>query len=115
MAITLESNIGNITIKEKELKLFIVEFLEMIPGIVSVKRSKYNSKILTCLTGNYLKKIDIHQIKENKIGLSCTISIDKNVHLDQITNSIQEIIKYSVQKKYGLKVKYIDIYIKEME
>ena len=115
MNLIIKSNHGAISLDKDEIKYFTIEMLEMIPGIVYVKAGKYNSKILNILDNSKLSNIKVNHIQSNSGGTECHVAISEGVKLSSISNSIKEITKYSLKKKYGLNVKYIDIYIEEME
>ncbi|MGL4589811.1 MAG: Asp23/Gls24 family envelope stress response protein [Mycoplasmatales bacterium] len=115
MEIIIKGEEGNIIIDTKEVELFIAEQLKMIPGILRVSEKNVKSIIKGIFSNEHTKGIEVDFLQNEELGVKCYIVISAQVNFAQVTQSIQEIVRYSIRKKYGIKVNYIDVFVKGME
>lgn len=110
--IVVEKKDGIIKYSFSEIALFIEEQIRMIPGIKSLGKNNIFSTIREKL-GLTSRGINIHQFTKSKIMIEISVAIDGKVNYAQIENEINTLLKYSLQKKFGLEVSSIDIYVQD--
>ncbi|MFV0246399.1 MAG: Asp23/Gls24 family envelope stress response protein [Mycoplasmatales bacterium] len=112
MKFTIKTNNEVIEVNPIELKTVIASQVEMVPGIYSLSSKSIMSKITDKLKHVIFPGIKINYLSANRVGISICVIVVEGVNLIHVTTSIQEIVKYTLKEKYGLKVKYVDVYIK---
>lgn len=112
MRVIVRTESGDVTINDFEIKTFIATQIQMIPGVYALADKTVISKFLRMLQPEYVTGVEVAYMSGNRVGISIDVILKENMNFIQVTNSIQDIIKYSITKKYGLKVKFVDVYVK---
>lgn len=112
MKIQIEGEKGNNIVNSYEINRFIQMQVEMIPGVVTLAHKSIISPLLCTLSPSSTRGVEVLYLQGNRIGISVYVVLSQDINFIRVTSSIQEIIKYSVSKKYGLKVKFVDVHVK---
>lgn len=112
MRIKIENEKGNNYINSYEIDRFIKMQVEMIPGVANLAHKSMISPILNVLSPESSRGVEVVYLQGNRVGISVYVVVNQDMNFIRVTNSIQEILKYSVSKKYGLKVKFVDVHVK---
>lgn len=112
MRIKIENEMGNNYINSYEIDRFIKMQVEMIPGVANLAHKSVISPLLNLLSADTSRGVEVVYLQGNRIGISVYVVVNQDMNFIRVTNSIQEILKYSVSKKYGLKVKFVDVHVK---
>lgn len=112
MRIKIENEKGNNIINSYEIDRFIKMQVEMIPGVANLAYKSIISPLLATLSPHSFRGVEVVYLQGNRIGISVYVVVNQDMNFIRVTNSIQEIVKYSVSKKYGLKVKFVDVHVK---
>lgn len=112
MKIKIENEKGNNYINSYEIDRFIKLQVEMIPGVTNLASKSMISPLLSILSPESSRGVEVVYLQGNRIGISVYVVVNKDMNFIRVTNSIQEIIKYTVSKKFGLKVKFVDVHVK---
>lgn len=112
MKIKIEREKGNNYINSYEVDQFIKMQVEMIPGVARLAHKSIVSPVLNFLSPERSRGVEVVYLQGNRVGISIYVVVNEDMNFIRVTNSIQEIIKYSVSKKYGLKVKFVDVHVK---
>ncbi len=112
MRIKIENEKGNNYINSYEIDRFIKMQVEMIPGVANLAHKSMISPLLNMLSSETSRGVEVVYLQGNRIGISVYVVVNQDMNFIRVTNSIQEILKYSVSKKYGLKVKFVDVHVK---
>ncbi len=112
MKIKIENENGNNIVNSYEIDNFIKMQVEMIPGVANLAHKSFISPILSAIRPDGTRGVEVVYLQGNRIGISVYVVLGQDVNFIRVTNSIQEIVKYSVSKKYGLKVKFVDVHVK---
>lgn len=112
MRIKIENEKGNNYINSYEIDRFIQLQVEMIPGVTKLANKSVISPVLNALITDTCRGVEVVYLQGNRIGISVYVVVNADMNFIRVTNSIQEILKYTVSKKYGLKVKFVDVHVK---
>ncbi len=112
MRIKIENEKGNNYINSYEIERFIKLQVEMIPGVANLAHKSAISPILNILSPDSSRGVEVVYLQGNRVGISVYVVVNQDMNFIRVTNSIQEILKYSVAKKYGLKIKFVDVHVK---
>ncbi len=112
MRIKIENEKGNNYINSYEIDRFIKMQVEMIPGVANLANKSMISPLLNILSPESSRGVEVVYLQGNRVGISVYVVVNQDMNFIRVTNSIQEILKYSVSKKYGLKVKFVDVHVK---
>lgn len=112
MRIKIENEKGNNYINSYEIDRFIKMQVEMIPGVANLAHKSMISPLLNMLSPDSSRGVEVVYLQGNRVGISVYVVVNQDMNFIRVTNSIQEILKYSVSKKYGLKVKFVDVHVK---
>ncbi len=112
MRIKIENENGSNFINSYEINRFIQMQVEMIPGVSTLAHKSIISPVLCAVMPHITRGVEVVYLQGNRIGISVYVVLGQDVNFIRVTSSIQEIIKYSVTKKYGLKVKFVDVHVK---
>lgn len=112
MRIKIENEKGNNYINSYEIDRFIKMQVEMIPGVANLAHKSMISPVLNMLSPDSSRGVEVVYLQGNRVGISVYVVVNQDMNFIRVTNSIQEILKYSVSKKYGLKVKFVDVHVK---
>lgn len=102
---------GNILINAREVEIMVEEQLKMIPGIVEVGQKGIIGRLKEFFRYEDNKPVSIYPVGECVIGITCHVQISSDVNFVALSKSVQDIVKFSVQKHYGLEVEHVDILI----
>ncbi len=112
MKIKIENEKGNNYINSYEIDRFIKLQVEMIPGVTNLASKSMISPLLNVFSPESSRGVEVVYLQGNRVGISVYVVVNQDMNFIRVTNSIQEILKYSVSKKYGLKVKFVDVHVK---
>ncbi len=112
MKIKIENEQGSNYINSFEVDKFIKMQVEMIPGVTNLANKSLISPLVKLLSPQAVSGVEVVYLQGNRVGISVYVIINQDMNFIHVTHSIQEILKYSVTKKYGLKVKFVDVHVK---
>lgn len=111
MDIIVKRENGNIVVNGREIEIMVEEQLKMIPGIMAIGRQGLVQKVKALFKNDYQKAVAVYPTKKSQVGIICHVQIAAGVNFAALSEGVQETIKFSVEKHYGLKVEHIDILI----
>ncbi len=112
MKIKIENENGNNYINSYEIDSFIKMQIQMIPGVANLVNKSIISPLINIISPESTRGVEVVYLQGNRIGISVYVVISKDMNFIRVTQAIQEIVKYSVSEKYGLKVKFVDVHVK---
>lgn len=112
MRIKIENEKGNNIINSYEIDRFIKMQVEMIPGVTNLASKSVISPLINLVSPDITRGVEVVYLQGNRVGISVYVVVNQDMNFIRVTNSIQEILKYTVSKKYGLKVKFVDVHVK---
>lgn len=112
MRIKIENEKGNNYLNSYEVDRFIKLQVEMIPGVANLSHKSVISPILSFLSPEGTRGVEVVYLQGNRIGVSVYVVLHSDINFIRVTSSIQEILKYTISKKFGLKVKFVDVHVK---
>ncbi len=110
MIITINKAHGQVHVNAHEIELLVANQLEMVPGLVSTDYTTFMSKFKSLFSDGF-KPVRVYPISKQVIGISCHVNMFEGANFTQVAKEAQNIIKFSVEKKYELKVDHIDVII----
>lgn len=110
MIITINKAHGKVHVNAHEIELLIKEQLEMVPGIITSDMNGVLGK-LKKLASDGFKTVRVYPLSSEVIGITCHVKMFEGANFSQVSKDAQNIIKFSVEKKYELTVDHIDIVI----
>jgi len=111
MIITVKKNNGDIKINSKNIEYIVKEQLKMIPGIACLGQGSLFGYLKSLTRISDIKPVRVYPVAEGVIGIVCHIKVVKDANFTEISKGAQHVVKYSVEKKYGLKVDHVDVII----
>lgn len=111
MKLVIKKSHGSVTVDINEIEILIQEQLQMVPGIYELADNGIINKMILMLNSKSYKSVNVYPLGVNKIGIECHIKVVDGINFKEIASEAQKIIKFSVEKKYGLNVDCIDIII----
>lgn len=111
MKIKVHKSHGSYTIDAFEVEILVQEQLKMVPGIVELADNGLKNKIKLLMNKNSHKSVIVYPLSNKRVGITCRVKIVDGVNFKEVSHEAQNIIKFSVEKKYGLKVDCVDIII----
>lgn len=111
--IVISKKNGDIRINKKEIELFIQDQVEIVPGVIQVGGNHRINKLRKILN---LKSngIKIEQLNKNQIIITLSLILSKENSYEKIEEEIKNILEYSLEKKYGLKIELLDVLIQDI-
>lgn len=111
--IVISKKNGDIRINKKEIELFIQDQVEIVPGVIQVGSNHRINKLrkLLNLKSNGIK---IEQLNKNQIIITLSLILSKENSYEKIEEEIKNILEYSLEKKYGLKIELLDVLIQDI-
>ena len=111
MIITVKKSNGDVKINSKNIEYIIKEQLKMIPGIACLGQGSLLGYLKSLTKISEFKPVRVYPVSEGRIGVVCHIKVVKDSNFTEISKGAQHVVKYSVEKKYGLKVDHVDMII----
>ena len=111
MEITIHKAHGKVVLDVFEIESLIKEQLKMVPGIVPYTSGSIYDKFKILISKNGFKTVSVYPISRQVIGVTCHVKLFNGANFEQVAKEAQNFIKFSVEKKYELKVDHIDIII----
>lgn len=115
MEITIKKPSGNVIINSQEIEELIVEQLKTVPGIVYLGRHGIVAKVGSLFSQNQRKSVKVYPLENGELGISCQIKVVSEINFTDVSRQAQEIIKFSIEKKYGITVNHVDIIVQGFE
>ncbi len=111
MEIIVKKENGNIIINGLEIEIMVEEQLKMIPGIVAIGRQGIVQKVKGLFKNDYRKAVRVYPTKSGVVGIKCHVQVSADVNFATLSQVVQDTIKFSIQRHYGLEVEHVDILI----
>ncbi len=112
MNIVIHKTHGVFNISSYEVEEVIKAQLMMVPGIASVGTKNIFQKLGLVFSKNIYKDVIVTQIYRNTVSIECYINVFSETNFKQVAIEIQKVVKFAVEKKYGLIDKNVDVIIK---
>lgn len=110
MEIIVKKDNGYLKINEKYIIEDIKNSVELVPGVISIGKNSLIKEIKRKLNLRP-DSIQIYPIVQNEIGIFVSVYIEKEMNFHRISEQIQDIIRYNLKEKYGIKVNFIDVFV----
>lgn len=111
MDIKVKRDSGYVRVNLLEVEQFVREQLLMVPGIQVVGSPSLMMRLKSLLKENISKGVKVNLVKDSTVIIECQITIAHAMNFSQIATQAQHVIKYSIEKHYGLDVQDVDIFI----
>ncbi len=112
MKVKINNARGVTYIESYDVEHFISNQVKLVPGIINIANKSIVSKFLNVLNRDYTTGVDVNYLQDNQIGIAIYVVLDQEVNIIEITNLIQEIVKYKVAEKYNFNIQYVDVFVK---
>lgn len=111
MNIKIKKENGYIQVNLLEVEQFVAQQLQMVPGINEVGPNSICKRIKGIIRNNAVKGVFVKPIREETVVIECHVNMVAGINFTDVAHQAQEIIIYSVEKYYGIKVASVDIYV----
>ena len=111
MELKVNKKTGMMHINSAHVVEYMEQKVEMVPGVVSIGKSGFTNKLIKIINLNSINSIKITPIATGVIGVEVHAIVASGINFTLISEQIQEIIIFSVEKKYGIKVSFVDVIV----
>ena len=111
MNIRVKKKNGYIQVNLLETEKLVAETLLMVPGIVKVGHERLFDKVKVLLAAKKPKAVICTPLGKEAISIECHVCISANMNIAEVAKQVQDIVKYSVEKHYGIKVELVDVFV----
>lgn len=112
MKVKIKTRKGYNIVSSYEIEEFIATKVMEVPGVVKITSKSYLRKLLTQISSDKHYGLEVIYLNKNSVGINVYVILASELNINDITNSIQGIVKYTLEDSFGLKAKYVDVYVR---
>jgi uncharacterized alkaline shock family protein YloU len=116
IALEEDTETGSIQISNNVIAMIVKKYALEIPGVIRLAPQGLVSDIADMLSKrNYDRNIDIELGETGEASITLTLVLEFGVQIVKVAQAIQDTIKKHVEELAGVKVKKINVIVKELE